>query len=473
MTMNKTKQPNLLFIMDDQHRFDYLGSRGAHFVKTPHLDRLAARGINFSNCFTNSPLCAPSRIALATGMQPGRVGALDNNSYLPPQIPTFYQRFRDNGYRVGCVGKLDLAKPDLYNGRFGDRPCAFSFGFTHPEECEGKMHAGVSPTPLGPYGFYLQEKGLYTEFHEDYQKRKQEGFSLECSDSVLPTEAFEDVYIGNRAAEWIRGVPDDFPWFYFVSFVGPHDPFDPPTEYAEKFRDAEMPLAVMGSLEGKPGWVARRRVTEDQATISKTRRQYCAAIHVIDDQVGKILDALERRGMLDNTYIIFTSDHGEMAGDHGLYTKSVAYEPAIHVPLIIAGPGIAAGGESDALVELIDLNPTACGLAGIPDNGQIMDAKSLDSLLFGQTDQHRTSVMSCENNFRCLRTDRYKYIQNFNDAPELYDLQADREELHNIAPANPALVAKMQAALARRWRDGSTYRDRSATRSVWHGSTQG
>jgi choline-sulfatase len=159
MDPNKPR-PNVLFIMSDQHRFDYLGCAGADFVQTPNLDRIAARGVRLTQCTTNSPVCAPSRIALATGLQPYRLGALDNNSFLPGSAPTHYQHFRDHGYRVGCVGKLDLAKPDKYNGRYGDRPCIYGWGFTHPEECEGKMHAGLSPTPVGPYTYFLQERGL-------------------------------------------------------------------------------------------------------------------------------------------------------------------------------------------------------------------------------------------------------------------------------------------------------------------------
>ncbi|MBT3272035.1 MAG: sulfatase-like hydrolase/transferase, partial [Spirochaetales bacterium] len=138
----KAEKPNVLLIMSDQQRFDYLGYAGASFVNTPNLDRLAERGTAFSHCVTNAPVCAAARIGLATGLQPFRVGSLSNTSFLPRSSTTYYQRVRDNGYRVGCVGKLDLAKPDRYNGRYGDRPCIYGWGFTHPEECEGKMHAG-------------------------------------------------------------------------------------------------------------------------------------------------------------------------------------------------------------------------------------------------------------------------------------------------------------------------------------------
>ena len=446
-------KPNLLFIMADQHRFDYLGAAGASFVRTPNLDRLAKRGVRFTQCATNCPVCAPARIGLAAGMQPSRMGALDNSSFLPRSATTYYQRLRDAGYRVGCVGKLDLAKPDHYNGRHGDRPCVFGWGFTHPEECEGKMHAGSSPTPIGPYTHYLQERGLLQAFCEDYRARSAAGWVNASHDSVLPTDAFEDAYIGNRAAKWIECIPDDFPWHFFVSFVGPHDPFDPPADYGDRYRNAQMPEAVQDDMSGKPGWVKGRVRSLEPQEVAVTRRQYCAAIELIDDQIGTMLDALERRGMADNTIIVYSSDHGEMLGDHGLYTKSLAYEASLRVPLIAAGPGIRSGATSDASVELIDVNSTLCELAGLPPQEDI-DARSFGPVLRGQTGEHRTETVSAIRQFRSIRTASHKLIQNHNDVVELYDLRNDPEERHNIAGDDPETVRTLSRRLAGRFMEG-------------------
>ena len=123
--------PNILFVMDDQHRYDYLGCAGADFIRTPNIARIAERGIRFEHCYTNAPVCAASRVALATGLQPHRLGGIGNNVYLPLSRTTYYQRLRDVGYRVGCVGKLDLAKPAGLNSD-GARPICFAWGFTHP-----------------------------------------------------------------------------------------------------------------------------------------------------------------------------------------------------------------------------------------------------------------------------------------------------------------------------------------------------
>jgi arylsulfatase len=262
----------------------------------------------------------------------------------------------------------------------------------------------------------------------------------------LPTEAFEDAYIGRRAAEWITNIADDFPWHLFVSFVGPHDPFDPPAEYGQKYRNATMPPHVSDDLNGKPQHIKNRVVNASPEKITETRRQYCAAMELIDDQIGDIINALEQRDQLDNTYIIFASDHGEMLGDHGLYQKSVAYEPSLRVPLIVAGPGIEGGRTSDALVELSDINPTICDLTHTPTLPHI-DARSFKPILDNNAKSHRTETISTLRAFQCIRTSRYKLIVNINDIPELYDIIQDPHELNNIAPKQPSLVKELSNRL--------------------------
>jgi choline-sulfatase len=294
-------------------------------------------------------------------------------------------------------------------------------------------------------------------FYEDYQVRRAQGWTRCAHDSVLPADAFEDCYIGRRAAEWIRDIPDDFPWYYFVSFVGPHDPYDPPTLYAERYRDLEMPPPVRDELEGKPRWVGARQVETTDREIAVTRQQYCAATEAIDDQIGDILDALEARGMLENTYIVFTSDHGEMLGDHGLYAKSAAYEASLRIPLIVSGPNIAPGCTSDALVELIDLNPTLCELVGLPVQ-ENLDAQSLVPVLLGEQAAHREDVVSAIRHWRCIRTRNHKLIQSYNDETELYDLQQDPNELLNIAAQQPDLVRELGARLGARFKEGQWLR---------------
>ncbi len=457
--MPPPQRPNLLLIMTDQHRFDFLGCAGASFVRTPNIDRLASRGMRFTHCCTNSPICAPARIALASGLQPTRLGALRNSCYLPNRVPTYYQHLRDHGYRVGCAGKLDLAKPEKYNGINGDRPCTFTWGFTDPCEIEGKNHGGISSTPIGPYTQYLHDRGLLQKFHDDYRTRGKDGWIRgNTKDSILPTEHFADTFIGRHATNWLANVSNEFPWHYFVSFVGPHDPFDPPTEYADRYRNAPMPPTLSNDLTGKPPWLKKKlQKAASPEEIQVARRQYCASIELIDDQIGKIFDVLDKRKLWDNTYVLFTSDHGEMLGDFGLFTKHVAYEASLRIPLIAAGPGIAKGAISDALIELIDVNPTLCELAGT--QAQVnLDARSFAPLLRNETKQHRDNVISAEYNYRCFRTDRYKLIENSNEISELYDLKVDPQEKNNLAPSDPSLLKSLTKDLEGRFSEGGWMR---------------
>lgn len=453
--MSQTR-PNLLVIMADQHRADWLGCVGADWVRTPNLDRLAARGVVFRQTTCNSPLCAPARISLASGLQPHRLGALDNQAFYPRTVPTYYQALRDSGYRVGFVGKIDLHKPDPFNGRDGNLPITYAYGFTDPVECEGKMHAGTGwPNPHGPYNHYLAERGLLEAFCTDYRQRVQGKHPVwYAADSVLPAEHYEDSFIGRRARALIDSLPDESPWHLFVSFVGPHDPWDPPTTYADRYRNAPMPAAVGDPLTDKPVWQRQKAAKQAGAThgeVAVLRRQYAAMIELIDEQVGQILAAVERRGWTDTTYVVYTSDHGEMLGDHGLYQKSTFYEAALRVPLLVAGPGVAPGAHSPALIELSDLHPTLLDLAGCtPRPG--LDARSIAPLIRGPGTCHRESAVSQLRNGRCVRTERYKLVENYNDRSELYDLAEDPDELTNRAEDHPELVAELHRTLVHRLR---------------------
>ncbi len=454
--MDKQDRPNFLFIMADQLRRDYLHCNGAEWMETPNIDKLAARGTVFNHCYTNSPVCAPARISLASGLRPHRVGSLDNCSFLPAGVTTCYQRLRDNEYYVGCVGKLDLAKPDSYNGS-GNRPCCYTFGFTHPVECEGKYHAGSRPVPFGPYTQFLEKKGLLQAFHEDYKNRE---FEI-CHDSVLPADAFEDAFIGQRSARWLKEMPQDYPFHLFVSFVGPHDPFDPPTKYADIYRERELPDRILDEGTGKPQRILKRmsRIeSHSEEHLKKLRRQYCASITAIDDAIGDILTALEERGDADRTIIVLTADHGEMLADHGLPIKHVAYDPSWGVPLIVTGPGLPEGKRSDAMIELMDVGETVCDIAGL-NTPSHLDARSFLPVLKGTKDKHREYVLTQELPYRAIRTERWKYIETHNDMCELYDMLEDPKELCNIAESHGDLVQELRRTMVcgfseEKWRRG-------------------
>lgn len=452
----KNSRPNFLFIFTDQQRWDFVGYAGADFLDTPNLDKLAGRGMQFSQTFTNCPICAPARIALATGQAPFRVAPQSNFSFLPTGRPTYYQRLRDSGYHVGAVGKLDLAKAS--GGRIslrGDRPLTYQWGFTHPMELEGKWNSGCSEVPIGPYSLELEKRGLLRDFHQDYRKRTRTGYPGNCWNSILPEELFQDTYTAARAVNWIEDADEDYPWHLFVSFAGPHDPFDPPARLAEKYRHRPMPPRVPPDRTGKPSWqdhLSWPGNSCSEADVETARRQYCAAIEAIDEGIGRILAAAEQRGMLDNTIVVFSSDHGESLGDHGLWEKQVPYEGSIHIPLLVAGPGIHQG-RCDEIVELIDLAPTICELAnaGWFEN---TDARSFAHILRNGTGSHRQNALITMPNFSCVRTHGFKFIHNVNADCELYDLTADPGERFNVAPDQPGICAEMGTLLRERLMEG-------------------
>jgi len=451
------KPSNQLFIMCDQLRHDWLGCRGAEHVRTPNIDRIAARSRVFTQAVCNSPVCAASRVGLATGLRPHRLGGLDNWVYLPLSRRTYYQELRDHGFHVGCVGKLDLSKPDGNNGSEGRRPLTYAWGFTHPHECEGKMHAGRGYPPNGPYTTWLnqQDPKGHEAFHHDYAKRVGAGAASYLEDSVLPAELCEDDYIGEKALDMLKGFTGEYPWHLFVSFVGPHDPFDPAKEFADKWRGADMPPPIPAEPEGRPARYGYRK-EYPLDTHLEARRQYTAYLEQIDVQIGRILDYLEEKGELDNTVIAFAADHGEMLGDHGRYTKGCPYEASVRVPLMVSVPGVEPG-ESNAIVELNDLNPTFCELAGF-DPPRNLDARSLMPVLQDGSASFREAALSTHRRAHAVRTAEWKFIFGDDQQHELYHLAEDPEERKNVLSDYPEVAESMKKTFTHLWMDGGALR---------------
>lgn len=460
------KQPNILLLMADQFRYDWLSCAGFP-VKTPNIDRIAEHGIRFTNAACQSPLCTPSRAALATGKYPHNCGVVVHDAVLPKDETTYYQLIRKAGYRVGAVGKTDLHKDYHYYGKNGDLPIMYHYGFTDLCETEGKMNAAWATTkegrgiPMkyskapegllrlaGPYQHMLAEKGELDTLTVDYIDRLRGKPTYYAAPSVLPEEDFHDRFIGEKACEMLERFPADQPWHLFVSFVGPHDPWDPPKSYYEQYKDADFPPMIKDDLTDKPEWIKKRagKHTEGMTDqdLLEMQRHYAGSITLIDDWIGKILDTLEARGELEDTVIVFTADHGEMMGDHGLIQKSVMYEGALRIPMIISAPWMTEGKTSDVLAELIDLAPTFLDLAEADYNKRDMDACSLLPLLKGETDSHKAIQKSELINTQMLFDGRYKWIRSFNDRDELYDLQEDPQELHNRIDDLPEVRARLQ-----------------------------
>jgi arylsulfatase len=441
--------PNILMVMSDQHRGDWLGCAGADWVNTPNIDALAARGMWFPRNACNSPVCAPSRAALASGLACSTVGVLANRHLYPLGIPTYYQSLREAGYRVGCVGKTDLHKRDHWEGRNGDRPIMYHLGFTDPMETEGKQSASrYSVPPVCPYTHYLAKHNLGKIFEQDYVTRNANPGGR---DSVLPLHAYHDDFIGRNACRFLENVDEETPWHYFVSFVGPHDPWDAPQKYAEQYDAGKMPAdqAIADTMEGKPErYQARAEGSEGLLgrTLAGIMAQYAGMISIIDDYVGRFEGILKERGILDNTVVIYCSDHGEMMGDHGMFGKQTYYESPLRVPLVLAGPGVRKGGNCDALVHLADMAPTILEMAGV-EHPLPMQARSLCPLLRGDSDSVYDFQFSELAESRMIFDGRFKYVQHDDDRDELYDLEDDPRELENLAERDGVTVERLQSRI--------------------------
>ena len=425
------RQPNILFFFPDQHRPDWLGGNADLPLRTPNLDRLRANGVQFINAFTPSPLCSPARACLATGRDYHRCGVNDNARNTPLSLPTYYQYLRDSGYEVACVGKFDLHKADLDWGLDGSRMIK-EYGFTRGIDNEGKWDAISSyrsrgNRPAGPYMQYLRSRGLDLKHADSMEAghRKHNGAWV----TPLPDSAYCDNWVAGNAVRFLREFPHDQPWHLVVNFTGPHEPFDVTADMHDAWKDISLPPPHDND-------------TDDPCVALARRQHYAAMIANIDKHVGSMIQLVEQRGELDNTIIVYSSDHGEMLGDHGRWGKSVWYTPSSGVPLIVSGPGMQSGVCSDALVSLHDLAATFLDYAQadpLPD----ADALMLRDHLKGHCGKHRDHVISGLGGWNMIFDGRYKCVTGIEEPPSLFDIHEDPHELRDIADRHPDMVEQL------------------------------
>ena len=422
------KKPNILFIMPDQLRHDFLSCYGASFIDTPHIDSIAERGMRYTNAYSASPACVPARIALLTGMNVIRNGVLDNQHTLRPDyreagIRLWPEILGEAGYHTAAIGKMHFY------------PWEASHGFDHRVICEDKKW----PYIRDDYHHYLQKHGLRKLPLDEYGGYA-ENFGSAVTD--VPWEHSWDRFTGREACRFIDEVADERPFALMVGFPGPHDPYDPAYDFPEKFNADDMPRPIPPT-EGDPtGLVGRLAASQRREGIDPTkcteqhslinRANYAGLVKQIDHEVGEILQALRRRDMLDNTVIIFTSDHGDMLGDHGLKGKAVFYEGSAHIPMLIHGPGIDGGEVRDDLVELRDITATMLELAGC-ERPPYMDAQPAPGL--GDSDgASRSRIFGVYSGSWMAFDGRWKLCRyRVSAQPLLHDLANDPGERHNLA----------------------------------------
>jgi arylsulfatase A-like enzyme len=430
-TDTPTTRPNFLFLLPDQHRYDWLGSNPDLPLRTPTLDRIAAGGVRFTRAVCPSPLCAPSRACLAAGKDYDHCGVRNNKDDYPLEQPTYYQALRRAGYRVAGVGKFDLHKATMDWGAAGDR-LLDEWGFTEGIDNEGKMDAIASgaEAPLGPYMAFLHERDLAQAHVADFrQRRANKGTHA----TPLPEEAYCDNWIAENGLRFLNGFPKEQPWHLVVNFTGPHSPMDVTEVMQRAWRDVRFPPPV-DSTELDP------------EAHNAIRQNYAAMIENIDRQVGRLLDAVRARGEMERTVVVYSSDHGEMLGDHDRWGKSTYYQPSVGVPLIAAGPGVLAGVVSDALVSMHDVAATFLDYAGCAPL-PAMESRSLRPLLEGKTSSHREVVRSGLDGWRMAWDGRYKLVEDAQAGTILFDLQEDPLERRNAAGDAPGEVARLLPAL--------------------------
>lgn len=471
-------KPDIVMIVTDQQRYDTIRALGARHMDTPNLDRLAERGVTFSNCHVTAPSCVPSRASLFSGYYPHTNGVLANGQ---PWEKTWVSDLQDAGYQTVNIGKMHTI-PYLAPAGFDER-----FVVENKDRyMEGRYFLDEWDKALAAQGLVKQQRAQYRTL-PDYKDR------LGAFTWDLAPQMQSDNFVGGMTRWWLETKPVEKPLFLVVGFPGPHPPYDPTPDYAEKYmaRDVPLPVVTDEEMDGLPPPLTEKRVHDvevDHDSVSwklnptrdelhRMRAYYYANVEMIDREVGDILDGLEARGNLDNTIIIFTSDHGDCLGDHGLSQKWSAYEEVTRVPLIISAPERFKGGrEIDALVQLFDLGPTILEWAGVtPDSS--FEAETLNPALEGKEFAGRSHVY-CEQGgdvnltgakfFTMVRSHTHKLVHfQGHDYGQLFDLQADPSELVNLWDVEEAREAKAELlSTMLNWHVDSALNTRDARKRV-------
>lgn len=459
--MPARERPNILLLVTDQQRFDSLGCYGDPHVRTPHLDRLAARGALFEACYVQSPICSPSRATFATGLYPHAHGLWANGVTLPAGRRLLSKALASAGYDCGMAGKQHLG------------PCANG---DEPRLDDGYRvyrwsHDPIHPSPNNAYHHWLRR--THPEIYRTAVLEKPLG-SAEAGNvakgamplDLVPVEAHYSHWIAEEAIGFIADGErsDGTPFFFMANFFDPHHPFGAPEAFRSLYDAAALPGPVgsVAELDGKPavqreysrasyGGHAPGFAEYSDAELREARAAYYAMVSLIDSEVGRIVAALERTGQLHDTLVVFTSDHGEMLGDHAIMLKGpMLYEPVVRVPLILHGPGLARGhSRVQALVQNLDLTATILAAAGVPADAFPTQGQDIRPLTHGAAAGWRDWAL-CEYrdsghgaappvHTTMLRHGDLKLVV-WHGGPvterrrdgELYDLRADPAELVNL-----------------------------------------
>ena len=435
------KSANTLFIMSDEHKRSALGCAGHPSVRTPNLDRLAARGTRFTAAYCNSPICVPSRASFATGRYVHQIGFWDNANPYDGSVPSWAHRLRENGNPVTSIGKLHFRSAEDDNG-FDEEVIPL-----HVVDGEGDalgMIRDDAPPRLSALKM-AEEAGPGNSSYQEY-----------------------DDQITQAAMNWLRkraAAPPDKPWVLFVSLVCPHFPLIARPEWYGLYPEASVPMPTQYGASERPShpFIAAMREIAiydkafDEPKIRRAVAAYLGMVSFLDDNVGRIVRALETSGLEDGTRVIYTSDHGENLGNRGLWGKSNMYEDAAGVPLIMAGPGIPRDQICHAPVSLVDGFPTILQSAGAPSDPSDAGCPGLSLLEIARGHGPERAVFSeyhasgSVTGAFMLRRGDYKLVYYAGLPPQLFNLSSDPAEAHDLGqdPGYAGLRSALEAELRR------------------------
>ena len=441
-----SRRPNFLILMVDQMTGTLCPDGPADFLRTPHLKTLAGRALRFSSCYTPSPLCLPSRASFMSGMLPSRTGVYDNAAEVPAALPTFAHYLRGAGYRCVLSGKMHFVGPDQLHG------------------FEERLTTDIYPADFGWTPDFRKPGERIDWWYHNLSSVTGAGVA-EISNQL----EFDDEVAFHGEAEIYRLARrrDARPWCLTVSFTHPHDPYVARRRFWDLYEDCPALLPAVAPIPFEKQDPHSRRLLEavdfrkfeiGEEAVRRARRAYFANISYLDDHIGRLLDALKRCRLDEDTVVIFCADHGDMLGERGLWFKMSFFEGSARIPLMIAGPGLGAG-RIDTPVSALDILPTLTELAGIaPDaDAAELDGESLLPLADGAA--RRRPVMmeyAAEGAYApmvSLRDGRFKFNHCELDPPQLFDLAADPQELNDLA-ADPTQGARVEAFMAQvraRW----------------------
>ena len=420
------RKPNILLVQADQLTATALAAYGNAVCHTPNIDRMAEEGVVFEQAYCNFPLCAPSRFSMMTGQLASRIGAFDNAAELPASIPTFAHYLRVLGYRTCLSGKMHFVGPDQLHG------------------FEERLTSDIYPTD------FLWAADWTREDHDDVADLRLVTCSGPCAGSV---QIDYDDAVANRAALWLRdhAVDRERPFFLTVSFTHPHDPFVCTEPYWRLYDGVEIDPPRVAALDDSRHDAHSRRLLSQsglrgveigEESILNARRGYYGAISYLDARLGELLAVLQATKCANDTVVIFTSDHGEMLGERGMWLKKNFFEPAMRIPFLFHAPFLFGARRVSEVVSLIDLLPTLLALAGggaAAEPVEPLDGIDLIGLLTGgrePTERPLLGEILSEGTpapLFLVRRGRYKYVSCPIDPPQLYDLENDPDELENLA----------------------------------------